>query len=777
MARNRSRPQATPDAYYRGTKREKDLLAKAHARFRQAAAADSKQRQRERDDLSFYQGDGQWPEDMRVLRQGQPQTGGLNGMPPVPARPCLVINKVREPVKQVLNQERESDMGITLVAADDFAGVGQPIDDTEIELREGLIRRIQRDSQAADARTWAFGRAVIAGRGYYGVMTQFLEGKTNDQDVYIHRFYNQASVSLDPSHEQPDGSDAEWGFLGTDMPYDQYVSEFGEDDNYVSDADDEEFRALGDVLPDWFSASMGEDGDETRSCRVVDYFYTVRTPRELCTLSDGSLAWDDELPDKLPRGVKVESRRRVVEKRVKWAKLDGCQVLDETDWPSPFIPIVKVVGEELQPFDKERRFEGMVRPSRDSQASFNYMVTKWVEMIGLSPIPPFQITPTQIEGFELWYQSANTRALPYLPFNPDTQSPGPPARTNISTPIEAIAGSVQLFDQAIKSTTGVPDSGLGNIDPALKSGRAIKALLEQARRGTSNYLDNLRRSIAYEARIVNSLLYPIYGTRPGRLSRIVDGNGEHQTVAIGQAPTQAGQAQTAPKVYTLTKDANFNVAIKIGKSFDTTRQEETVMLGELIAAQPQLMGVFGDLFFKHQDGPGHKEMAERAKATLIPPVQALLKGDGAPDPQVAGMQAQLAQVQAELAQAQQQLQGKRIESQVKLQQTAMEIQSDQVIEKIKAGVALAVADLQATTSQGIAAMKAETEQLRQIIATANAQVATEQERRLEERQHEETASAHGRDHAHESMLEAQRIQHEREMAARVAETPPAEPTE
>ena len=55
-------------------------------------------------------------------------------------------------------------MGIELIPADDFGEMAGPIDHTEIELREGLVRRIQRDSEAADARTWAFSRSAIAGR-------------------------------------------------------------------------------------------------------------------------------------------------------------------------------------------------------------------------------------------------------------------------------------------------------------------------------------------------------------------------------------------------------------------------------------------------------------------------------------------------------------------------------------------------------------------------------------------------------------------------------------
>src|SRR5689334_5023799 len=199
------------------------FMKTARARFKSGDEAQTKQRQRERDDLSFYAGE-QWPPDIRQARQSQQPT---NGMPAVPARPTLVINKVREPVRQIQNQERASDINIELVPADDFGDLGLTPDDNEITLREGLVRRIQRESNAMDARSWAFSRATQAGTGYYRVNTTYLPGRTWDQEITVERIFNQSAVVLDPSHTQPDGSDAEWAFIGYDLTPERYKAEFG----------------------------------------------------------------------------------------------------------------------------------------------------------------------------------------------------------------------------------------------------------------------------------------------------------------------------------------------------------------------------------------------------------------------------------------------------------------------------------------------------------------------------------------------------------------------
>lgn len=677
-----------------------ELLRLAKLRWQQGRDALKGQRERELADLRFYAGD-QWPSDVRTARAGQ--TATASGLPPVPARPCLTINKTIAPVRTVLNEERQSDMGIEIVPADDFSGLGvEGRDDDEIEVREGLTRRIQRMSEARDARTWGFERGVIAGTGYWAVSTRFAWGKTFDQDVYVRKFYNQSSVVLDPAHEQSDGSDAEWAFIGTDMTWDAYRAEFpkakdGKDNPVSMAGSDEEFRALGDEAPDWFTS----EGD-TRMCRVVEYFYTERESRELALMPDGSSVWVDELPE----GMTPVDTRHVIEKTIKWCKIDGLQVLEETDWPGPDMPIVKYVAEELQPYDGERRAQGMVRPMREPGEGFNYMISKQVETIGLTPISPLMHAEGQIEGYESWYDAANTRAIARLPYK-QTDIEGrpapPPFRPPVAAPIEAIAQSVAMFDQMIQSVS-VHDASLGKAPTSLRSGKAIDSVIQQDRQGTSNYLDNLARSIRYEGQIINGLLYPIYGTRPGRLARIIDGEGNPQTVALGQAPQamMPGQPQQAPKVYKLTEGFNANVVVKVSKDYDTRSEQQAAMLGQILSADPALMQVFGDIFFGAQKNlPGYQELEERMKLTLLPAIQAGVeakKNGGQPmTPQMQQAMQQMQQLAAENQALKQALQGRTVEKQMegqnKLQVTAVQEQAENERNRADNETRLAVAAL------------------------------------------------------------------------------------
>lgn len=737
----------------------KKFLKLARDRFKQANEAENSQRTRELEDLRFYAGQ-QWDQDLLDTRKGQSIGSGSNQQV-VPARPSLTINKTREPVAQVLNQERASEMGIELVPADDWGGITGEINHEEIELREGLVRRIQRDSEAADARSWAFSRAVIAGRGYWLVMTRYAPGKTANQEIYIERIYNQASVTLDPSHEQPDGSDAEWGFIGTDIPWEQYRAEYGfrngkKNRLTAHDLSDNDWRSLGDEAPDWFTTE-----NDTRFVRVVDYYYTERSSRVLAMFEDGRAEWVDTLPPETPP--ESYTTRRVASKTIKWAKIDGCDddVLEETVWPGHFLPIIKVVGEELQPYDKERRSEGVVRTMMDPCRGFNYITSKFVERVGLTPIPPIVMAGGQDEGYEAEWDAANTRTLSRLHYNQKDsfgQPAPPPYKPDSRAEVGDLAMGVQMFNDAIVSTSRVPETALGHVDPSVKSGKLAKALIQQAEMGTSNYLDNLKRSMRHEARVVNDLLFPIFG-RPGRLARMMDPSGKMSAVLIGQPFELQGegpQARPVPsdnsnaKQYSLTPDADFNVAVKVTRNSETRRQQITEMLGEIIAASPEQMAVIGDLLWKYADAPEHEELAKRYKVMLAPPVQAILSGKPEVPPE---MQAQMAQLQQQNQELGQLADKNRTDLQKTQMQEAASLEAKQMEIASREKIALIQASAQMTTAQ----MKVDAEDARTFVDAIEQRVAGLLQMHLAQL-----------DHVKESMQQERQHGHEREMSERAA---------
>lgn len=723
----------------------------ARARFNQADESTIGQRNREKEALKFYAGD-QWTDTQKKARLGIAADGDL---PPVPERPTYVINKVREPVRSVLSSEEQAEFTIEIIREDDFGDLAEPNPDQEAEtdLREGFLRRIQNSPDAQDARLWAASRAAQCGTGWYRVMTRFVAGKTRDKEIIPERIFDQASVYPDPAHEKPDGSDCRWLFEGVDMPIEDYNAQHGKVGDKanrvtLSSARDDEWRALGEEAPKWFTTE-----GKTKSVRVMNYWYLERTPRTLCQMPDGSFLWESELPEDHPEPLDTWSDESTALVTVKWCKIDGIQVLDETDWEGKTIPYVKVLGEELHPYDAERRTEGMVQPMMDAGRGFNAMACKLIEVVGLAPIPSLMVEEGSWEPYKQFYQLANTRTIPALPYK-GRGADGQELRAPSSVPRDAsviapISAALGMLDQAIKSTTGVPDPAMGHQDPTVKSGAMAKSLQAAAQHSTSHYLTNLQRSMRYEGQIENDLLYPIYGTRPGRIARIVNDSNEPQTVRVNQ-PEQAQMSwqpgaplPPAPKRYVLTKDANFHVVINVTKNKGTLQEQESELIATVVQAQPQLLTVFGDLFFKLQH---QNEMAERMKVMLDPKVQQMLaqKAQGGPE-----IPPQLMQ---QMAQQKQQLD----DAHTLLQKAMQEIQG----EAAKYASAKEIAQMQIDSKERLAALDREAKiTVAELGAKVDRlQLFLDERARIGAQLHEETQGT--MDRAHEAALAQMDQQHQ-----------------
>ncbi len=422
------------------------------------------------------------------------------------------------------------------------------------------------------------------------------------------------------------------------------------------------------------------------------------------------------------------------------------------------------------------------------------MASALVETIALVPKAPVVGYAGQFEGHETAWDQANVRTIGRLEVNAKTDATGNemlplPQRQIAEPPIQAQAQALQLFDAGITSTTGVPNPILGNSDPAIRSNKMLRNLLDQGQKGNSNYLNNVIRSAHYEAKIVNDLL-KIYA-RPGRLLRIVTGHEQTESVLVNQpfvkndqgmpVPFDSMQHQgQEPKTLTLTPDAEWNIAINVTKDYDTRRQQEASELATLLEADPALMAVYGDLFFKYQDGPGHEEMAERAKVMLAPPVQKLLSGGQELPPEV---QAAMAQAQQETQMLQQELQKLQFEKQAKVVETQGKIEvenqdnaSRERIAMIQASAQLAATDaklnaenartfVEALESRIGKMLELHMAKLQQAHETGLAKIAELHAAGDQGREHAQDVTSQLLDHSHERDLQLAEHAHKETLAA------------
>ena len=612
---------------------KKDMLATMRSRFTMAVSAYSESREDELDDLRFEAGSPdnqwQWPADVLATR------GSVQGQT-INARPCLTINKLPQHVHQVTNEQRQNRPSVKVIPVDDNA-------DVEVaEIFEGVIRHIEYISDADVAYDTACENQVTYGEGYIRVLTKYCDDNSFDQDLYIGRIRNSFSVYMDPTIQDPCGSDAEWCFVTEDMTKAEYERQFPDAAPISSMMQ----QGVGDSsLSQWLTEN---------TVRVAEYFYYEHTPTKLNLYQGNMSAVEGSREDKELKalGLKPLKSRMADVKKVKWLKTNGFEVLEEQDWAGKFIPVIRVVGNEYE-VDGRLYVSGLIRNAKDAQRMYNYWVSQEAEMLALAPKAPFIGYGGQFEGYEQQWKTANTTNWPYLEVNPDvTDGNGAtlPLPQRAQPPM-ASSGLLQAKAGAsddIKSSTGQYDSSLGATSNE-RSGRAILAREKQGDTGTYHYVDNLARAIRHCGRQLVDMIPKIYDTE--RIARIIGVDGEVKRAKIN--PSQAEPVKkivdetgiVIEKIYNPSV-GKYDVCVSTGPSYMTKRQESLDAMSQLLQGNPQLWAVAGDLFVKNMDWPGAQEMAKRFAKTIDPK----LLSDADEDPALQAAQQQLEAMGQELDQ-------------------------------------------------------------------------------------------------------------------------------
>jgi hypothetical protein len=636
------------------------LLAKAKSCFKAVVQVEQKQRERERQDLSFQIPENQWDPEARQYRKGTATS---------PGRPMLSVSLLSQPMQLVQNQAEAAQLGV------EVHPVSEQADPEVAEIKQGLYRRIERDSNAQSARLWALDRAKQCGRGFYRVTTQWDEDGDDpfDQEISIERILNQEDVYFDPASQKPDCSDAMWCLVVTWVPLEEFERLYPGKEAPV---DDSALKAWQAQDPDW----VKWQGDE-KAVLLAEYW------------------WKEIETKTITRGGRKRSTDKV---RVKRAVVSSKEVLEENDWDGRYIPIVPVIGSELQPYDGERIWEGMVRRARDAQKFFNFSISTLVERMAMEPKAPFIGAEGQFRGHEEEWLLANVRNQPYLEYRPTSHEGNlnpAPARAQVDSSGMSVA--LMALDQArqfVQSATSVYAPSLGEMpqQQSAQSGRAIVALQQQSDAGTSHFLKNLALAMQYEARVVIDLMPHVYD-RPGRIVQVLGAEDDPKMVMLNRphVQDQDGRPQAVPsqqpggpmmppppnvKHFDLSK-GKYTVSVSVGKSFQTRLQEGASEIGQILQAAPALMPIIGPTYFKFRDFPGAKEIADLLKKMREKQYPGLDEEDGQqPSPeqvkaQMEGMSQQMQQMQQQLQMAAQQIQTEQAKQQAQIAKAQLDAQT------------------------------------------------------------------------------------------------------
>lgn len=574
-------------------KTPEQIIEQAKKRFKLCEDAESDNRQKAREDYEFRQGK-QWSEQDISTRKAD-------------RRPCLTINRIHQAIQQVANDQRQNRPSIKIHPVDDKADV------ETARIRQGIIRHIEYRSNADTAYDTATDGAATGGFGFFRVLTEFSSHLSFDQELRIKRLRNPFAAHLDPSHQEPDGSDASYGFTWDDLQGDEYKSQYPDSEL----ANSRDWESLATKAPDWITKD---------SARVLEYFDRVMVPDTLLALSDGSVVLQSEYQEpEAPQGTLISAqpapeppsivaRRKTKVPRVYWYKINGLEILEETEWVSKWIPIIPVYGSEyVDPATGKVIREGVTRHAKDPQRVYNLWTSAQAETIALAPRTPFIGAEGQFEGHEEKWATANQRSHAFLEYKQvalDGSLAPPPQRQTFEPPVQAISQAKMMAADDIKATTGIYDAALGNKSNE-SSGVAIQRRNAQSQTSNFHIVDNLSKSIRHAGRILNDAIPRVYDG--ARTARIIGDEGNQEVVKLNQPFQEKGKTVT----YDMSV-GEYDVAVDVGPSFATKRQEAAASMLELSKAIPQIGQAAPDLLLKSMDVPGAQEMADRMKKTLAP---------------------------------------------------------------------------------------------------------------------------------------------------------------
>lgn len=558
----------------------------------------------------------QWPDQIRRDRENESQEGG--------ARPCPVLDKTNQYVRQIVNEERQNRAAIKIRPVDDYS-------DPEIaEIYTGIIRHIEDQSEAIVAYTTGGEQAIDGGFGYWRLLTDYCDDMSFDQDIIIKRIPNRFSVALGV-HTESDASDMKEALIWEDVRREDFKKEYPK------------AKEVG--------FSQGESWSDKDTIRIAEYYCIKPEAEKIHLMDDGSTLTDKQLkeliagvegfndglagaysdedmePEYQPTPEPVKTRDTVINK-IKWYKITSEEILEQKDIPGKYIPVVKVTGNEITMPDGKTRVSGVLDTMMEPQRLHNYAHAGFIEHVALAPRAPWIAEEEQVEGYEGEYADANRKPITLLKYkskSDDGHLIPPPQRT---PPAGIAPGWQQMLantEHAVEAAVGMYGPSVGAIS-AERSGIALQEQKIQGMVGNFHFPDNLARSIQHTGRILLDWIPVYYDT--ARVVRIMGEDGEHEMIKINPEQEKAIEPelneydQEIGQIYNLGI-GKYDVTVSTGPSYTAKRQEAVDTQTQIISAAPQLLNVMGDILFKNMDAPGTDEISERLKALLPPEVKQL----------------------------------------------------------------------------------------------------------------------------------------------------------
>jgi hypothetical protein len=535
-------------------------------------------------------------------------------------KPVLTFNRLVAFMAQVVGNRLMNETEIRVFP--DKAGTKEIA-----EVREGIIRSIFKNSHADFARDEAAKYQVVGGEGYFTLNMEYESDDVFEQHIRLGAITDPYSTVLDPLSIEPSGADAQWSFVGDDIPQQEFKKRWP----WAA-----EVGFQGQQRWNTSGFWLSED-----TVRIVSYWRMVTEGTKTLALYQDGTVHDVTEMEEFEYLNFVETRsdgspytREVPNRFARLYVCSGNAILEGPyDYPISSIPVYRVPGWELNDGDKVHRW-GLIRFLKDPQRLHNYWRSTVAEQLVAAPRNKWLATPDSVKGHEARWRRAPTSDDPFLYYNDGETPPQHIPPPGIDA---ALVNEAAISTQDMKDISNIHEAAMG-----MPSNEVSKVAIQQRQMvsdvGTFIYVDRRRLADERCAKNINELIPYIYDTK--RTLAII-GRDDKTIVATINDPSDPNSDVTLGK---------YGVTVSVGPASETKRTLANEQMMAFVNAMPQAAAVVMDLVAEAQDWPKSGEFAKRFRM-MLPPGTIPVDEMTPEQQQAAQMQEQMAAMQAELEKA------------------------------------------------------------------------------------------------------------------------------
>ena len=600
-----------------------DVLIDAQELYNESLEAQRDQRKQIEEDLRFSDPSNpqQWDDEIKRQREGDP--GGM--------RPCLVMDQTGQYVANVAGQVEKQPPSLHAIP------VGDGAEKQAAEQIDGRFRHIEYASRASQHYTRVLTSAARAGVGYLIIRPDYINRALGWQEPRISSESDPLKVVFDPWSVETDGSDATFGFILSQINPKEFTRKWGKKDQV-----------------DFGDTERQDKRDDRKSVLVAEQWYKEER-KENCIIYTGadgqekSGSEEDYWSDGKAAGQELQYIRSYVEKKqiVRWRRMSGVDILEESEYPADSIGIVPVYG-YIGFSDGRMTYCGIPRRARNPQQSYNYHISEQHAYIGTAPRSPWIASTRALAGVEALWDRASVDTRAFLPYN-DLDEMGAISTPSRVQPSISLANHSEGAAQAlrdIQASIGMYQANLGAPSNE-QSGVAIESRKQQGEASTAHFPSHMAASLGQVGQIVMQMDARLSDVQRKQPTIGIDGSAG----SVNVNPDQKTAFERMPNGGGVSINPNigkYGVRVVVGASYSTQRTQTNAAFTEMMRGNPELAQTIAPFWAQTLDFPGSDKFAQAMATMAPPPIKAILQPEGqedAPDP------AKLAQQISEMQQA------------------------------------------------------------------------------------------------------------------------------